>query len=163
MRRSARVVFATLVQLAVGPIAAYVLLFARNEDANDFVMGLMFPSMVAATALALSAAIAGGYGLWERRLWGWWLALLTQLLSFGAVARSLIESELTVRGTSKEWDSLAVAGTCLGSVILLLSPKVVRFYWRRHPQAQESIYTLWEAVNTVSEDSNDADKKPLGE
>jgi uncharacterized membrane protein (DUF2068 family) len=85
----------------------------------------------AAYGLAIGAAMFGipgvaslfaSWGLWKRRLWGWWLALLSNvalcgLFGLGVVADGPYEID---------WTVVALAAICAGLTIFLLLPPVRR-------------------------------------
>jgi hypothetical protein len=117
--------------LALAGLAVFVLLLTRSPetlsepDAKDAIYGLEMGSLaLGVPALILVAAV---YGLWKGKLWGWWLAFLIDVSVDGVFIYSVFEDGW--RQTESEDVVLAL---CFASLpILLLLPKVFRFYWKR--------------------------------
>jgi len=116
----------SLLGLLLAVTAAYVLWLTRSPeilkgpDAADAVHGLKIGAAVlgAPAWILLVASV----GLWRSKLWGWWLALdVVMLVAF--VYSTLDENTI-------ETDEVAMTlGFAIFSVLLLL-PKVRKFYWK---------------------------------
>ena len=114
------------VVLAALPICLLILArspgILNGPDGNEAARGLR----IGAAVIALPALFAtvSSYGLWRGKLWGWWVALLSNTVLLGIIIYSMTD-ENTI-----EWDGV---GVTLGSAILpilLLLPGVRRFYWQ---------------------------------
>jgi uncharacterized membrane protein (DUF2068 family) len=91
-----------------------------QADAADAAHGIMIGAVViAGPALVLSVA---SWGLWTSKRWGWWTGILANL----AVCGTLIYS--TVDDNSIDWEEVGIAVCFAVLVILLLLPKVRKFY-----------------------------------
>ncbi len=82
---------------------------------------------VAAGILAPPALIVliGVYGLWRTKLWGWWLALLTDLTLLGVFIYSAIDDGLN----TIDWDIATLTLIPLLALSLLLTRPVRDRYW----------------------------------
>ena len=81
-------------------------------------------------ALGILAPIAtliflGAMGLHKNKLWGWWLALLTDAGLLGIFVYSMVDDGLD----NIDWDMFAFTLVAFVLVIWLLVPAVRRFYW----------------------------------
>jgi hypothetical protein len=121
--------------LALAALAVFVLLQTRSTetlsepDAKEAIYGLQMGSLaLGVPALILFAAV---YGLWKGKLWGWWLAFLIDVSVDGAFIYSVFED-----GWRQAESEDVVLAICFASLpILLLLPRVFRFYWKRtNPQ-----------------------------
>jgi hypothetical protein len=121
------VVIQALWMLALVALPIYLLLLARSSDilngpeGKEAAHGLRMGAEV--TAVPALFAIASWYGLWKRRLWGWWVALLSNTLVFGVLIYAIAD-ENTI-----DWDMVAVTVVLAAMPILLLLPVVRKFYW----------------------------------
>ena len=79
---------------------------------------------IGAAVIALPAvlAIASSYGLWKEKLWGWWVALLSNTLMMGTLTYSIVD-ENTI-----DWDMVGVTAVSAVLPMLLLLPVVRKFY-----------------------------------
>ena len=118
----------SLLALLLAGIAAYVLWLTRSReilngpDAAAAIHGLKIAAAVlSAPALILLVAAVG---LWRNKLWGWWLALATDVVMLATFAYSTLD-ENTI-----DTDEVAMTvGFAIFSILLLL-PKVRKFYWK---------------------------------
>jgi hypothetical protein len=97
----------------------------RNEaDAAEAISGLKIAaSLIFAPAVV---SLLSWFGLWKEKLWGWWMALVGNLLLLGMLAYAMIDDGWH----NIDWD---LAGMTTGSAIVpifLLLPAVRRFYWK---------------------------------
>jgi uncharacterized membrane protein (DUF2068 family) len=124
------IVMQLLWALALIGISVYLIVLAhisasRNgPGAAEAASGLK----IAALTLFLPALLAtiSWYGLWKRKPWGWWLAVVANL----AVMSILVYSMIDDGWSYFDWD---LAGLTLASAvipILLLLPVVRKFYRR---------------------------------
>lgn len=67
----------------------------------------------------------GAWGLWKGRLWGWWVASLTDAGLLGIFVYSMIDDGLS----NLDWDMAALTAAAFVLVVLVLVPPVRRFYW----------------------------------
>ena len=95
----------------------------QGQNAAVAIWGLK----VAAGILAPLALVvfASAWGLWKKKLWGWWLALLTDAGLLGIFVYSMIDDGLD----NIDWDMAALTVAALVLVVLVLAPPVRRFYW----------------------------------
>ena len=116
-----------LLALLLAGTSVYVLSLTRSPEtlqepeAADTIHGLVIGAAVlGAPALFLIAAL---WGLWRNKRWGWWLALVTDVVIVATLVCSMIgqnSSDLT----EPVWTMCFVV-----CAILLLLPMVRRFYW----------------------------------
>ena len=94
-----------------------------GKDAADVVRWLK----IAFGLLAPIAGVvfAGAWGLAKNKLWGWWLALLTDAGLFGTFLYGMIDDGLS----NIDWDMFAFTAGTLVLTLWLLLPPVRRFYW----------------------------------
>src|SRR5882672_5619275 len=108
MKRPALVATVTIVQFLLALLltgtAAYVLWLTRSReilngpDAADAVRGLKIGAAVlGAPVLVLLLATVG---LWKNKLWGWWLALATEVLMLATLAYSMLDDNTV------DWDEI---------------------------------------------------------
>lgn len=72
-------------------------------------------------------ALVAWLGLWRKKLWGWWLSIVTDLGLVTMFVYSLIDDGWK----DIDWDVVVLTGITLVPVIGLLLPRVRRFYWGR--------------------------------
>lgn len=132
MKRSGWITGVIVVQalwmLTLVGLPIYLLILARSSairsgpDAADAAHGLR----VGAAVIALPAvlAIASSFGLWKQKLWGWWVALVSNSLMTGMLIYSTMD-ENTI-----DWDMFGLTVISAVLPILLLLPVVRKFYWR---------------------------------
>ena len=118
-----------LLTLLVAATSVYVLSLTRSHetlqepDAADTIRGLIIGAAVLGVpALFLITAL---WGLWRNKLWGWWLALVTDLVIVATLAYSM-KGQNSSDLTEPAWTLCFVV-----CAILLLLPKVRQFYWAR--------------------------------
>lgn len=80
-------------------------------------IGIVFP-------MALIVFV-GAWGLARNKLWGWWVALLTDMGLFAAFLYSMIDDGIN----NIDWDMLSFTAVALVLAMWLLVPAVRRFYW----------------------------------
>ncbi len=97
----------------------------QGQNAAEAIFGLKVAAGILAP-LALVVCVSA-WGLWKRRLWGWWLALLMDAGLLGIFVYSMIDDGLA----SIDWDMAAVTAAAFVLVVLVLMPPVRRFYWAR--------------------------------
>jgi uncharacterized membrane protein (DUF2068 family) len=114
-------------------LPAYLLLLARSseilseQDAAEAVSGLK----IAAAILALPALVAAvaWFGLWKKKLWGWWLGLAGDLGIVVMLAYSVFDDGLH----NPDWGLVGLTITAVVPFAFLLLPAVRNAYWRREP------------------------------
>jgi hypothetical protein len=75
--------------------------------------------------------LAAAYGMGRARLWGWWLALLSDMGLIAVCAYSLVDD-----GWGEiDWELVLFAVIPMLGAILLLTPVVRSSYWRRQEDA----------------------------
>jgi uncharacterized membrane protein (DUF2068 family) len=120
-----------LVTLGIMAIILYLLWLTRSpellqeSDAADPIHGLKIGAMVLAIPVTLLAP--GIYGLWKRRVWGWWLAMVAGV----GMASVFLYSAVDDGWRRLEADDAAVTGVFMILPLLLLLPGV-RKYYRKH-------------------------------
>ena len=137
MRRSGWVTGVVVVQalwaVTLVGLVIYLLILARSPsilngpDGKDAAHGIR----VGAAVIAIPAifAIVSTFGLWKNKLWGWWVAILSNTLMLGTLIYSMLD-ENTI-----DWDMFGLTVISAGLPILLLLPVVRRFYWHRTQSA----------------------------
>jgi len=89
------------------------------------------------SGLKIAAAVLGGpalvalvawIGLWKGKLWGWWLAVLTDLGLVGMFVYSLVDDGWH----NIDWSVVVLSVMALVPAVYLLLPQVRRFYWETH-------------------------------
>jgi hypothetical protein len=133
MRRSVWLSGATLTQLLLGVLFSGVSLFLlslvrspeikQGEGAAEAIWGIKIAAGIIGPLAFL--VLAGAYGLWKDRLWGWWLACLTDLGLVSVFAYSLIDDGLH----NIDWEMVVFTLAPLIPAVLLLLPAVRKFYW----------------------------------
>jgi hypothetical protein len=139
-----------LVTLSLIAIIFYLLWLTRSpeiledKDSADAIHGLK----IGATVLAIPVVfwLPGLYGMRKRKLWGWWLTLVTGLGMASVFVYSMIDDG---------WHSLnaedaAITATFAVLPLLLLLPQVRKYY--RKPQADPpaAIDTVQRIPHTTS-------------
>jgi uncharacterized membrane protein (DUF2068 family) len=83
---------------------------------------------VAAAVVGAPALVAliGWFGLWRKKLWGWWLTVLTDLGLAGVFVYSLIGDGWK----NIDWEMVALTLVGAVPVVYLLWPRVRKFYWK---------------------------------
>jgi uncharacterized membrane protein (DUF2068 family) len=107
---------------------------AEMRNARDAEMAIHGLYIAAALFLPLGLLVLiGGAAMWKGKLWGWWLAMITDASLMLVFVYSLIDDGL------KRADSDDIAATVLSiiPVILLLLPAVRKSYWRKSPPKAE--------------------------
>ena len=121
------IVVQALWTLAIVALVVYLLILARSQrilsgpDAADAAHGLRIGAAVIAVPAVF--AIVSTLGLWKEKLWGWWIALLSNTLILGAMIYSTLDEN------SIDWDMAVVTVVSAILPILLLLPVVRKFYW----------------------------------
>ena len=100
-----------------------------EPDAADAIYGLK----IGAAVLGVPALIllVAAIGLWRSKRWGWWLTLATDVAILATLVYSMLD-ENTV-----EWDEAALTVCFVFFPVLLLLPKVRKFYWGNSTQRVE--------------------------
>jgi uncharacterized membrane protein (DUF2068 family) len=131
------VLYQLVVALGLLAISVFLMWLTRTQealkgpDATEAVAGMKVAAMVV-TVPAVVFVIAV-FGMWKCRLWGWWLALVTGLAMLGMLLYSMIDEGWTYI----ERDDIIATATCFITPVLLLLPKVRKFY-RAEPRAAPS-------------------------
>lgn len=122
------IVIQGLWMLALVGLPVYLLVLARSSaivhgpDAADAAHGIRIGAAVITVPAVF--AVVSTFGLWKERLWGWWIALLSNTLILGAMIYSTLDEN------SIDWDMAAVTVVSAILPILLLLPVVRKFYWQ---------------------------------
>ena len=124
------IVMQLLWALALMVLFVYLIVLAhtaavRNGPGGaEAAWGLKIPALIMFFPALM--AIISWYGLWKQKLWGWWLAILTNLAVTSIFSYSMIDDGWG----HVDWDfaGFAVASTVIP--LLLLLPVVRKFYWR---------------------------------
>ena len=104
-----------------------------GKDAADVVHGLNIAFGLLAPVAG--AVLAGAWGLAKRKLWGWWLALLTDVGLFGILLYSMIDDGLN----NIDWDVFGCTAVAFVLTAWLWMPAVRRFYWHNMPNAPSKL------------------------
>jgi len=134
MKRSPWVIGSAVLQLLMALLLVGICLFLlfltrsteikQEQEAAEAISGLKIAAgMLGAPALLV---IVGAYGLWKEKLWGWWLALLTDVGVTGLCLYSMIDDGWN----NIDWDVAGFTIVPLLATVLLLIPAVRGFYWR---------------------------------
>ncbi len=91
--------------------------------------------IIGPTALIL---LLGAWGMLKDKLWGWWLAFLTDFAFFAIFLYSVIDDGLK----DIDWDVFAFAGASLLLVVWLLVPSVRRHYWNPDSVADRKLESV---------------------
>ena len=131
MRRPALVIAVNvmhlLLALGLTGVSIYLLILTRapetlkEPDAADTIHGLLIGAGLLSTPAAL--LLFGAWGLWKNRRWGWWLAMITDVGILAALSYSMVGEN------SVDWDDLAMTLCFVVCPILLLLPKVRKYFW----------------------------------
>jgi uncharacterized membrane protein (DUF2068 family) len=114
-------------------LPAYLLLLTRSsailseQDAAEAISGLR----IAAAILVLPAIVAAvaWFGLWKRKLWGWWVGLAGDLGIVAMLVYSVLDDGLR----KPDWEMVGLTMTAVVPLTFLLLPAVRRSYWRVVP------------------------------
>jgi uncharacterized membrane protein (DUF2068 family) len=137
MKRSGWITGAILLQalwaVALLGLTVFLLALARTT-APEASSGLKIGAMVLIVPALL--ATVSWYGLWKETLWGWWLALLTDIALMAMLIYSMVDEGLG----NIDWEMAGVTGTSAVIPVLLLIPGVRRFYWHANerPSSERS-------------------------
>jgi len=142
MKRSAWVTGATVLQTLQGFFLAGLSVFLlslvrlpeikQGKDAAETLAGIKIAAgMIAAPAIPV---LASAYGMWKHRLWGWWMALVTDMGLFIAFVYSMVDDGWS----NVDWELVIFAALALFAVLMLLLPSVRSFYWRSGDSALPS-------------------------
>jgi uncharacterized membrane protein (DUF2068 family) len=135
MKRPAlvKIVAATQLLIALLTLLWSVMLFRSLGPAAAFILASMFTVFTVA-AVVIVVSLFNAYGIWRRRLWGWWLSLVADLMW-----PTLGVAEIAAAGSWKNIDVpfVPVAALSLPSAMLLLLPSVRRFYREYEPSPPE--------------------------
>jgi uncharacterized membrane protein (DUF2068 family) len=98
-----------------------------EQDAADVISGLR----IAAAILVLPAIVAAvaWFGLWKRKLWGWWAGLAGDLGIVAMMVYSVIDDGLH----NPDWEMVGLTITAVVPLAFLLLPAVRRSYCRAVP------------------------------
>lgn len=113
--------------LALIALPIYLLILTRSQSIlsgpapKESIYGLK----VGAAVIAVPAvfAIVSTFGLWKKKLWGWWLALLSNAFVLVMLIYSMTDEN------TLDWDMFGVTVISAVLPILLLLPLVRNFYW----------------------------------
>lgn len=116
-----------LLALGLAGLSIYLLILTRapetlkEPDAADTIHGLL----IGAGVLGIPSVLLffGAWGLWKNRLWGWWLAMLSDVGMLATLAYSVVGEN------SVDWDDLALTLCFAVCPILLLLPRVRKYFW----------------------------------
>lgn len=108
--------------LALATLTVFLLVMARTT-APWAASGLKTGAIILGVP-ALLAALSW-YGLWKKMLWGWWLALVTDIALLAMFLYSMIDDGLR----NIDWDMAGVTVISVMTSLFLLIPAVRRFYW----------------------------------
>ena len=141
--RMARVVAAIQLLFGVALVAGGIYLFwltrtAEMRNSRDAEMAIRGLYIAAALFLPIGVVmLIGGVAMWKNKLWGWWLAVITDGSLMLVFVYSLIDDGL------KRADSEDITATVLSiiPVILLLLPAVRKSYWRKTSPAVDAAAT----------------------
>ncbi len=133
MKRSGWISVVTVMQLLYAMILAslsvYLLLLSRwweprsGPKPGNQVSGLLIGSAVFAGPALV--ALVGWFGLMRKKLWGWWLALLTDAAVLCMFIYSMIDD-----GWRIDWDMATFSALSAILPTLLLLPAIRKLYWQ---------------------------------
>lgn len=134
MKRSPWVTGVTLIQFLLGLLllgtSIYLIFLTRSpevkqgQDAAEAVHGLKIAvGIVAPVAILLLVA---AWGMWKSKLWGWWLAFLTEAGIFVLFLLSMVDDGWA----DIDWEMAGFTAVFAVFVVLLLLPRVRKFYWQ---------------------------------
>jgi hypothetical protein len=135
MRRSGWVTGITILQLILGlsvlAVAGYLLWLIRTpqirngDDAANAIYGLKIAAgMLFPPALMY---LGGAYGMWKRKLWGWWVSLVINAGCALVFAYSMFDDGIR----NIDYELLGFTLAFITSFALLLVGPVRKFYWPR--------------------------------
>ncbi len=93
-----------------------------EKNAADAVAGLRIAALILLPPSLL--VFASWFGLWKRKLWGWWLALTSDSSIFGL----LLYSTLDDGWRNPDWDAVGLAVAAAVPLVFLFLPTVRRTY-----------------------------------
>ena len=102
----------------------FYLLFLARAAAPEAASGLQIAFWILIVP-ALFAAISW-YGLWNQKLWGWWLALVTDTGLTALLIYSMVDDGLR----NIDWDVAGITAASVVVLLVLVLPTVRRFYWK---------------------------------
>jgi len=110
-------------------LSEYLIVHSVSEKHAEAAPALRIAALVFVVPGLLSAAAF--YGLWRRRLWGWWLACIcdwgiTAVLVFAVIGDGWYMDNGWPR---IDWSLVAFATSSLILTIWLLLPATRKFYW----------------------------------
>ena len=82
--------------------------------------------------------LGGAWGLLKNKLWGWWLAFLTDAGLFGISLYSMIDDGLK----DIDWDMFGFTAVILALLVWLLVPGVRRCYWNHEPVSNAKLDSI---------------------
>jgi uncharacterized membrane protein (DUF2068 family) len=133
MKRSAWVTGVVVAQflggtLFLGTCVVLLILMRRpeirqGENAEAAIQGLKLAVEILAPLTVV--VFVGAWSLWKGKLWGWWLALLTDAALLAIFVYSMFDDGLD----NIDWDMLALTAAAFVLVVWLLIRPVRRFYW----------------------------------
>jgi len=131
MKRSPLITIVVFLQLLLGVLLAgltvYLLALTRSPEtlAEPDAAETIHRLMIGAAVLGVPALITlvGVSGLWKRRFWGWALSLATDVGVLAVLAYNVVGE------SDRDGDEIALAAGFVVPVVLLLLPKVRKFYW----------------------------------
>ena len=108
----------------------YLLVLTRASEtrnapnAVEEISGLRIAAAVVGAPALI--ALAGWFGLWKEKLWGWWLTFVMDVALAGVLMYSLIDDGWK----NVDWDVAGLTLIAMVPVVYLLLPQVRRFYRR---------------------------------
>jgi len=131
MKRPLLVTIVMVLQFLLGVMLAgltiYLLALTRSNetlsspDASDEVRGLMIGAVV--LGIPAVVTLVGVLGLWKERFWGWVLALATDIGVIAVFVYNMVDER------KLDNDEFGVTAGFVVTAILLLLPKVRKFFW----------------------------------
>jgi len=105
-------------------VLAVILVILARMATSDVASGLT----IGAVTLAIPALLASvsWYGLWKGTVWGWWVALFTDVALLAVLIYSMVDDGI------RNIDRGMVAMTMSSAIVpvFLLTPVVRKFFWR---------------------------------
>ena len=108
--------------VALVALTVFLLVLARTTG-PEAASGLKTGAIVLRVPALL--ATLSWYGLWKKMLWGWWLALLTDIALMAMFIYSMIDDGVG----NIDWEMAGVTVISVMAPVFLLIPAVIRFYW----------------------------------